>query len=97
MPRIAQVKSQPQPASAVPAKRKVAPQSESVAGPLTKSQSVITLLKSKRGATLAEITKATGWQEHSVRGFLAGALKKRHGLEIQSEKHGDGPRRYRVR
>ncbi len=97
MTRIAQAKSQPKPASTVTAKRKAAPQSESLAEPLTKSQSVIALLKSKRGATLAELTKATGWQEHSVRGFLAGALKKRHGLEVQSEKHGDGPRRYRVR
>lgn len=63
----------------------------------TKGASLIALLKTKRGATLPEMMKATGWQQHSVRGFLAGTLKKRHGLEAISEKPEDGPRRYRLR
>lgn len=64
---------------------------------MTKSASLIALLKTKRGATLPEMMKATGWQQHSVRVFLAGTLKKRHGLEAISEKPEDGPRRYRLR
>jgi hypothetical protein len=64
---------------------------------VTKSTSLIALLKTKRGATLPEMMKATGWQQHSVRGFLAGTLRKRHGLEAISEKPDDGPRRYRLR
>lgn len=97
MARIAQGKPQSKTADDVSAKRTAASQSAFLAEPLTKAQNIIALLKAKRGATLADMTKATGWQEHSVRGFLAGALKKRHGLEVQSEKHGDGPRRYRLR
>ncbi|MBZ6380098.1 hypothetical protein B5C34_14520 [Pacificimonas flava] len=54
-----------------------------------------TLLKRKTGASLAEMTKATGWQTHSVRGAMAGALKKKRGLAISSEKL-NGERRYRI-
>lgn len=52
------------------------------------------LLKRKNGATIADMTKATGWQQHSVRGALAGAMKKR-GHNITSDKI-DGTRRYRI-
>lgn len=52
------------------------------------------LLTAVEGATIAEMTTATGWQAHSVRGAMAGALKKR-GLAITSEKI-DGVRRYRA-
>lgn len=50
------------------------------------------LLIRKRGASIAEMSEATGWQQHSVRGAMAGALKKR-GLTITSQKN-DGLRRY---
>jgi hypothetical protein len=52
------------------------------------------LLTRPDGATIAEMVEATGWQQHSVRGAMAGALKKR-GLTISSEKI-DGTRRYRA-
>ncbi len=52
------------------------------------------LLVRKNGASIAEMMQATGWQQHSVRGALAGSLKKR-GLVITSEKV-DGTRRYRA-
>ena len=52
-----------------------------------------TLLTREGGASIAEMVDATGWQQHSVRGAMAGALKKR-GLAITSEKT-DGIRRYR--
>lgn len=52
------------------------------------------LLKRKQGASIAEMVKATGWQQHSVRGAMAGSLKKR-GLAITSQKV-DGTRSYRI-
>jgi hypothetical protein len=54
------------------------------------------LLKAKRGATIPEMMEATGWQSHSVRGFIAGSLRKRHGLEAISEKRDGEDRRYRL-
>lgn len=52
------------------------------------------LLTRENGATIAEMVAATGWQQHSVRGAMAGALKKR-GLTMTSEKL-DGTRHYRA-
>lgn len=54
-----------------------------------------TLLTREGGASIAEMVEATGWQQHSVRGAMAGALKKR-GLSITSEKI-DGTRRYHAK
>jgi len=62
----------------------------------SKGAVVVDLLKRKQGATVAELTKATGWQAHSVRGFLSGALKKKHGIAVASDKDGNGERRYRI-
>jgi hypothetical protein len=53
------------------------------------------MLRRKEGATIAQIVAATGWQPHSVRGFFAGALKKKLGLTVTSEKVGD-QRIYRI-
>ncbi len=64
--------------------------------PATKSEKIIQLLNRRSGATIAELQKATGWQAHSVRGFLSGTLKKRMELNVISEKAEDGPRRYRI-
>ena len=60
-----------------------------------KAATIVALLKSKRGATIPELMEATGWQSHSVRGFLAGALRTRHGLEPVSDKRDGELRRYR--
>jgi hypothetical protein len=60
----------------------------------SKLDQVEALLKHGAGASIAEIMAATGWQQHSVRGAIAGALKKR-GLVITSEKIA-GVRRYRA-
>ena len=60
----------------------------------SKSAHVIALLKKSKGATLAELMKATGWQAHSVRGFLSGTLRKKMGLKVESAKRGDGERVY---
>ena len=58
----------------------------------TKLAILLELLRRPGGATLAEMTRATGWQVHSVRGAMAGALKRR-GIGIDSTK-ADGVRRY---
>ena len=62
--------------------------------PASKLDTLEKLLQRKNGASIAEMTEATGWQQHSVRGAMAGALKKR-GHTIASEKI-DGTRRYRI-
>jgi hypothetical protein len=50
----------------------------------TKQSAAIEMLRSPGGATIAALTKATGWQPHSVRGFLAGVVRKRLKLDLQS-------------
>ena len=61
----------------------------------TKQSHVIAMLQSPAGATIAAMMKATGWQQHSVRGFLAGVMRKRLKLKLGSKKV-DGERIYRI-
>ncbi len=65
-------------------------------GPKTKKQIAIALLERPKGASIAEMQRAMGWQEHSVRGFLAATVKKMPGVTLLSEKAEDGRRRYRI-
>jgi hypothetical protein len=58
--------------------------------------SLVDLLSRPEGATIEELQAATDWQQHSVRSFLAGAVKKKLGLTLLSEKAEAGPRRYRI-
>jgi hypothetical protein len=67
-----------------------------VSGKNIKQQTCLDLLGRREGATIEELEGATGWQKHSVRGFLAGAVKKKLGLTLISEKPDAGPRRYRI-
>ena len=62
----------------------------------SKKAKVLVLLGRKEGATLAQLMKATGWQAHSIRGFLSGALGKKMGLKIESQKRENGEARHRI-
>jgi hypothetical protein len=57
---------------------------------------MLTLLSQPDGASIAEMMQATNWQQHSVRGFLAGTVKRKLGFSLKSEKPDDGARRYRI-
>ena len=60
-----------------------------------KLEIVIAMLRSTKGATIESLSKATGWQAHSVRGAISGAIKKKRGLVVTSEKL-DGVRTYHI-
>jgi hypothetical protein len=62
----------------------------------SKTAQVMDLLKRAGGATAQELVKATGWQPHTVRGFISGTLGKKMGLTVTSSKGEDGQRRYSV-
>ena len=61
-----------------------------------KGATIIELLRRKEGATLADLTQATGWQRHSVRGFLSAQVGKKLGLKLESTKCEDGQRVYQI-
>jgi hypothetical protein len=75
--------------------KKRAPRASRSSGGTTKHDRVLGLLQAKGGTTIAAISKATGWQPHSVRGFLASVVKKKLGLTLTSEKTKSG-RIYRI-
>jgi hypothetical protein len=63
----------------------------------SKTQTILDLLKRPSGVTAKELMKATGWQPHSVRGFLSGTIGKKMGLAVVSTKGEDGERTYSVK
>ena len=62
--------------------------------PASKGANVLELISRAKGATLAELMQATGWQAHSIRGFISGNLGKKMGLTVESAKREDGERVY---
>jgi hypothetical protein len=79
-------------AKRAPAKAKRAPGTRTG----TKQEKLIAMLRRKQGATVEEIVKALDWQPHTVRGAIAGALKKKLGLNVSSEKVEGRGRVYRI-
>ena len=71
------------------------PDPEPVEQPRSKQAAVITMLRRPEGATVDEVMAATGWQPHTVRGVVSGALKKKLGLPVSSTKEERG-RVYRI-
>jgi hypothetical protein len=90
----APAKRRGRPRKTAPTGADVAPAPKTRSG--TKQEQVITLLRRKEGATIAQIVAATDWAPHTVRGFFAGALKKKLGLTVTSEKVEGGQRVYRI-
>jgi hypothetical protein len=65
-------------------------------GQITKADQILALLKQPSGASLKSIVDATGWQPHSVRGFVSGQLAKKRGLRVESFRR-DGERMYMIK
>ena len=88
--------SAPMPVAAAKPSQQAAgdPKSKKV-DPGSKQSRVIAMLQSPAGASIAAMMKATGWQQHSVRGFLAGVVRKRLKLKLGSKKV-DGTRVYQI-
>ena len=66
------------------------------AAPETKTEIVLKKLRAGKGASIAQLGEAIGWQAHSVRGFLSATVKKKLGLQLASDVGKDGVRRYRI-
>ena len=77
-------------------KRSTPTTSGSSAGTDTKHARIIAMLRTPAGATIASLVTATEWQQHSVRGFLAGVVRKKLGLNLVSEQTDKG-RVYRIK
>jgi len=77
-------------------KRSAPAASKSPARSATKHDRIIAMLRTSAGATIASLVTATEWQQHSVRGFLAGVVRKKLGLNLVSEQTDKG-RVYRIR
>lgn len=97
MPKLRKRSSMPRP-NVAPQQRAVGANAPKNAVPRsdTKEARVIALLRRPAGATIEQMMKATGWQPHTVRGLLAGTLKKKRGMTIASEKSEGKARVYRL-
>jgi hypothetical protein len=98
--KMAKRKSPPKAKSAIAAKAIAKaperPQSQSTSRANSKEFKVIGMLSQPTGSTIPAIMKATGWQQHSVRGFFAGVVRKKLGLTLESDKADGRDRTYRI-
>jgi hypothetical protein len=94
--RVAKRPAHVAPSKAKPARKSASPKNATPARRGTKTAKILDLLKRPGGVTLKELIKATGWQAHSVRGFLSGAIGKKMGLRVESSKRADDDRSYHV-
>ena len=84
------------PSKAKPARKATRAKKAVTARRGSKTAKILELLKRPGGASLKELMKATGWQSHSVRGFLSGTVGKKMGTPVESSRRGDGERAYRI-
>jgi hypothetical protein len=82
---------------ATPKKKKAPRSARNDAREGSKTATILDLLKRPDGATAKELLKVTGWQPHSLRGFLSGTVGKKIGLTVTSTKGEDGERSYSVK
>ena len=75
----------------------LAPADKGTARKNTKQARLIEMMQRAGGVPIQQIMDFTGWQQHSVRGFLSGTIKKKLGLTVISEKDKDGVRTYRIK
>ena len=80
----------------VPAENRTPPRDDQQPERATKHDRVLELLSQRYGASIPEMMEATGWQQHSVRGFLAGTVKKKLGFMFTSSKSEAELRRYKI-
>ncbi|MEQ1713688.1 MAG: DUF3489 domain-containing protein [Hyphomicrobium sp.] len=79
-----------------PRRREATPVQPPLESPVTKHAQLLHLLNRPEGASIEDMMQATAWQQHSVRGFLAGTVKKKMGLPLTSSKAEGEVRRYRI-
>jgi hypothetical protein len=90
---MARTKRQTRPAKSAKAAKTARPSAKKAK---SKKQTCLELLRRPKGASLAELQQATGWQAHSVRGFLSGTARKLADAKLETEVTGKGARRYRL-
>ena len=95
-PDAAKPKGRRKSAKKAKANRKAKRAKKPAAERTNKKAEVIAMMKRAKGATLAEIMKATGWQKHTVRGFVS-ILGKKGGEKIESSKNAAGERTYKIK
>ena len=83
-------------AAKAPKTTKAKPKGKDAARAGGKTATILDLLRRKEGATLAEIARATNWQNHSIRGFVSGHVIKKMGLKVESTKSEAEERTYRI-
>ena len=96
-PKKARSARKASPAKKAPKGRKKAEVAKHEARDGSKTGKILDLLKRPGGVTSKELMKVTGWQAHSVRGFLSGTVGKKMGLAVMSTKGEDGERTYSVK
>ncbi|MEP7367202.1 MAG: DUF3489 domain-containing protein [Acidobacteriota bacterium] len=95
-PKQAKATKKATPAKKAPTAKKDAKAVKPATREGSRKAEMLVLLQRPGGATLAELMKTTGWQAHSVRGFLSGTIGKKMGLKLSSAKNEAGERVYSI-